>query len=165
MHSNALFCQRIAVSWVSTRRFLRPVSASCVCIRGLHPQPMCTHWQCGNTDCVTAGRLQQAEQEAGRWRTTAAQAQAAADKLEADMEGLGNAYNMLEAHSHDLESRIQELESTGERHAPHSASSNRALFCTCWLQCLREIIIAALSAMWSVVDSPGHWTGMSTELF
>lgn len=64
--------------------------------------------------CIIAGQLQQAEQEASRWRSAASQAQAAAAKLEADMEGLGNAYNMLETHSHDLEARIQELESTGD---------------------------------------------------
>ena len=63
--------------------------------------------------CLRAGQLQQAEQEAGRWRIAASQAQAAAAKLEADMEGLGNAYNMLETHSHDLEARLQELESRG----------------------------------------------------
>jgi hypothetical protein len=70
--------------------------------------------------------LHQAEQEADRWRTTAAQAQAAAAKLEIDMEGLGNAYNMLEAHSHDLEARIQQLETTGERHACHSGMINQS---------------------------------------
>ncbi len=64
--------------------------------------------------CIIAGQLQQAEQEASRWRSAASQAQAAAAKVEAEMEGLGNAYNMLETHSHDLEARIQELESTGD---------------------------------------------------
>lgn len=95
---------------------LRFVSASGVCVLS-----HCVDTGSVVTQSVAAGRLQQAEQEAGRWRTTATQAQAAAAKLEADIEGLGNAYNMLEAHSHDLESRIQELESTGERHASHSA--------------------------------------------
>lgn len=60
-----------------------------------------------------AGQLQQAEQEANRWRSAASQAQAAAAKLEADMEGLGTAYNMLETHSHDLEARLQELDNIG----------------------------------------------------
>ncbi len=62
---------------------------------------------------VCAGQLQQAEQEAVRWRSAASQAQAAAAKLEAEMEGLGTAYNMLETHSHEVEARLQELESTG----------------------------------------------------
>ena len=128
MHSNALSCQRIAVSWVSTP-CAASSPASCVCDLCLHPVSAsevcilnhCVHNGSVVTQSVAAGRAQQAEQEAGRWRTTATQAQAAAAKLEADIEGLGNAYNMLEAHSHDLESRIQELESTGERHASHSA--------------------------------------------
>ncbi len=63
--------------------------------------------------CLRAGQLQQAEQEAVRWRSAANQAQATAAKLEADMEGLGTAYNMLETHSHEVEARLQELESTG----------------------------------------------------
>ena len=96
------------------------VSASCACV-GVCILSHCVHAGSVVTQSVTAGRLQQIEQEAGRWRTTAMQAQAAAAKLEADIEGLGNAYNMIEAHSHDLESRIQELESIGERHASHSA--------------------------------------------
>ena len=44
MHSVALCCQRIAVSWVGTRQCipfyvlcLQVVSASYVCVRGLHP--------------------------------------------------------------------------------------------------------------------------------
>ena len=73
--------------------------------------------------CLRAGQLQQAEQEASRWRSAASQTQAAAAKLEADMEGLGTAYNMLETHSHDLEARIQELESTGSHPAYMLANS------------------------------------------
>ena len=80
----------------------------------LHTQyPMSWKWHGRCCSFASAGQLQHAEQEAGRWRIAASESQAAVTKLEADIEGLSSAYNTLESHSHELEAHVQELGESG----------------------------------------------------
>ena len=60
------------------------------------------------------------------------------------MEGLGTAYNMLETHSHEVEARLQELESTGRHRAsaPHSFHLKFAYLCCCAFRHMHMLLAA-----------------------